>query len=159
MKRESLPSAKELLRATEAVAIDLYGFGLVCHGGVAWMAEPEILDTIFLGLENFWFTDDFSHKEFREEFFKALWERCKGKNIPAKVGEDVPLGHDRMEFYKLPQLERAMIYLRTKKKFSYASIALILGMDERVVRKDVERVREHLLGHRLRAPVSAEEEF
>jgi hypothetical protein len=163
MKRESLPSVKSVYQALEEAALDCYGFAVVCHGGVSWMAEPNLLDALLLGLENFWFNDDaagrLSHHEFREELFKAVWERCRDRAQPAKIGTDVPLGHDEMPFFKLPQLARAALFLRTKKRMSYASISLILGVPEGLARSEVERSREFLLGRRVKDVEWSEETF
>lgn len=163
MQRESLPSVKSVYMALEDAAVDVYGFAVACHGGAPWMAEPDLLDTLLLGLENFWFTDEengrLSHREFREELFKALWERCRSKQTPVKIGTDVPMGHEEMPFYKLPQLARAALFLRTKKRMSYVSIALILGVPEGLVRTEVERAREFLLGRRVKPLEWSEEDF
>lgn len=161
MRRESLPSIQELYRSLERAAVDLYGFGVVCHEGAAWIAEPEILDTLLLGMENFWFTEDeegaLSHEEFRDEFFRVLWSKCRDKKVTVKIGTEVPLGHEEMAFYELPLLTRAALYLRTKKNFSYSLIAQILGTEEGIVQEEVERAREFLLGRRLK-PVEWEGE-
>ena len=163
MKRETLPSMKEVYEALEAAAVDLYGFGLICQGGAAWAAEPEILETLYLGLENFWFTEGdsgrLSHQDFREELFKALWLKCQGSKATARIGSEVPLGHEEMAFYQLPQLTRAAVYLRTRKHFSYSSVALVLGMAESSVRAEVERSREFLLGRRVKSLEWSEEDF
>lgn len=163
MERAHLPSLKSVYQALEDAAVDVYGFAVACHGGVTWAAEPELLDVLLLGLENFWFLEDeggrFSHHEFREEFFRAFWERCRDKATPVRVGSDVPLGHDEMLFYKLPQVARAALFLRTKKRFSYAAIALVLGMPEALVRGEVERAREFLLGRRVKPMDWSEEDF
>lgn len=166
-KLESLPSIKNVYHALEDAGVDVYGFAVVCHGGATWLAEPDILDSLLLGLENVWFTDDtggrLSHKEFREEIFKTVWEKCH-LNVAApaarvRIGTDVPLGHDDMVFYQLPQIARAAVYLRSKKKFSYATIALVLGLQEAVARTEVEKAREVLLGRRLRPLEFSEEDF
>lgn len=154
MKSESLPPIKTVYRALEDAAVDLYGFAVVCHGGAGWMAEPALLDSLLKGLESFWFPEGASgqpsHQEFREEFFKALWEKSRDKASPVKIGTDVPLGHDEMAFYQLPQMARAALYLRSKKRFAFSSIALILGSPEGVVRSEVEKAREVLLGRRVK---------
>lgn len=163
MRTESLPSIKELYSAIEGAAVDLYGFGMVCSSGVPWIAEPDILDVLMLGLEKFWFTENeegaISHQEFREDLFKSLWEKCRGQVVKPQVGIDVPLGHDEMPFYKLPQLTRAALYLRSKKRMSYSSISLILGTPESLLREEIEKGREYLLGRRVRDLHWAEEEF
>jgi hypothetical protein len=163
MKRDTLPSVKSVYLALEEAAVDCYGFAVALSGGAPWMAEPELLDVLLLGLENFWFVDDdsgrLSHREFREEIFKALWERSRDKATPVKIGTDVPMGHDEMDFYKLPQLARAALFLRTKKRMSYSSIALILGCAEGLARTEVERAREFLLGRRVRPLEWSEEDF
>lgn len=163
MKAESLPSTKELYRAIENAAADLYGFGVVCQSGVAWVAEPDLLDTLLLGLENFWFTEGegglLSHMEFREDFFRAIWERGRGKKLDKPSGGDQPIGHQQMAFYRLSQFARAAIYLRTKKQMAYATIALILGASESQVRQEIEAAREHLLGRKPRLLEWSEEEF
>ncbi len=163
MRQESLPPIKDVYDALEFAAVDLYGFSLVCHGGGGHFAEPAVLDTLLLGLENTWFTEEasgrLSHPEFREDFFRSLWERCRGARGQVKVGTDVPLGHDEMTFYRLPQLARAALFLRVKKRFSYLSIALVLGTGEGVVREEVEKAREHLLGRRLKDVEWTEDDF
>jgi hypothetical protein len=163
MKRESLPAVKSVYQALETAAVDLYGFAVACHGGATWMADPGLLDVLLLGLENFWFVDDdsgqLSHAEFREEFFKAVWEKSRAKDAPVKIGTDVPLGHEEMAFYQLTQTARAALYLRTKKRMSYASIALVLGLSEGLARSEVERSREFLLGRRVRAMEWSEDDF
>jgi len=166
MKQESLPPIKSVYHALENAAVDLYGFAVICHGGANWAAEPDLLDALFLGLENTWFTDGddghLSHREFREELFRAIWERCKesrDRPTPVRIGTDVPMGHDEMAFYHLPQLPRAALYLRTKKRFSYAAIALVVGSSEGVVRSEVEKAREFLLGRRVRAIEWSEDNF
>jgi hypothetical protein len=165
MRTESLPSIKELYRAIENAATDLYGFGVVCQSGITWVAEPDLLDTLLLGLENFWFTENdaglLSHQEFREEFFKTIWEKGQGKKrAPDTIkGADVPLGHQEMSFFHLAQFPRAAIYLRTKKQMPYSSIALILGSSESQVRAEIEKAREYLLGRNLRDFQWSEEDF
>lgn len=163
MRRENLPSIQELSRSLEAAAVDLYGFGVVCNGGAAWLAEPEILDTLLIGMENFWFTDEaagMSHMEFRQEFFRALWLKCRDKKISVKVGSEVPLGHEEMAFYELPLLVRAALYLRTKKQFTFPFIASVLGSEVAIIEEEVERAREFLLGRRIRPfHHGAEEDF
>jgi hypothetical protein len=163
MRRESLPSVKSVYEALENAAVDVYGFATAAQGGAPWMAEPEILDVLLLGLENFWFVDDetgrLSHREFREEIFKAVWERFRDKTPSVRIGTDVPLGHEEMRFYQLPQAARAALFLRTKKRMSYPSIALILGTTEGLVRGEVERAREFLLGRRVRAVDWSEDDF
>jgi hypothetical protein len=173
MKQESLPSVKSVYEALEGAAVDAYGFALACHGGAAWLAEPILLDVLLVALENVWFTDDdtgrLSHREFREEFFKSLWDRsrktpaapgARDDNAPhVRIGTDVPLGHEEMRFYRLPQLARAALFLRTKKHMSYASIALILGSTEGLVRAEVERAREFLLGRRVKMVDWSEDDF
>ncbi|HEY8280663.1 MAG TPA: hypothetical protein VIH99_13625 [Bdellovibrionota bacterium] len=165
MKPESLPPVKSIYLALEDAAVDVYGFAVICHGGAAWLAEPEVLESLLLSLENFWFVEDesgrLSHQEFREEVFRAIWEksRDKQKAQPVRIGTDVPLGHEEMAFYKLPQLTRAALYLRTKKRFAYASIALVLGSAESNVRAEVERAREFLLGRRLKPMEWSEDDF
>lgn len=162
MRKESLPPLQETMQAMEGAASDLYGFALICFGGVAWVAEPEILDTLFLGLENMWFTmgdnNRISHLEFRDDFFKSIWDRAKGKSVQANP-EDVPLGHEEMNFYKLPQVSRAIIYLRSKKHFSVASVSAILGVEEGVVREEIEQAREFLLGRSVKNLEWLEGEF
>lgn len=163
MKPESLPPIKSIYHAIENAAVDLYGFAVVCHGGAPWSAEPDVLDALLLGLENFWFVErgdgQLSHREFREEIFKAIWEKCRDKAVPVRIGTDVPLGHEEMVFYQLPQLARAAIFLRTKKHFAYASVALILGITEGMARSEVERAREFLLGRRVRGVDWDEDNF
>ncbi|MGZ3693757.1 MAG: hypothetical protein ACXWQO_06125 [Bdellovibrionota bacterium] len=163
MRTENLPSIKELYRAIENAATDLYGFGVICQSGITWVAEPDLLDTLLLGLENFWFTENdsglLSHDEFREEFFKAVWEKGKGRKHAPEKGADVPIGHQEMSFYHLGQVSRAAIYLRTKKQMPYSSIALILGSNESQVRTEIEKAREYLLGRSLRDFEWSEEEF
>ncbi len=143
--------------------MDLYGFSVICHGGATWMAEPVLFDSLLLGLENYWFNEKqdgrLSHHEFREELFKTIWEKSRDKTAPVKIGTDVPLGHDEMAFYQLPQISRAALYLRTKKHFSYSSVSLILGSAEGVIRAEVERAREFLLGRRVREASWSEEDF
>jgi hypothetical protein len=166
-KLESPPSIKNVYHALEDAGVDIYGFAIACHGGATWLAEPDILDSLLLGLENFWFVDDvsgrLSHKEFREEIFKTVWEKCRANvNAPSarvRIGTDVPLGHDDMAFYQLPQIARATVYLRSKKKFSYPTIALILGIPEAVARTEVEKAREFLLGRRVRPLEYSEDDF
>jgi hypothetical protein len=154
---------KETYEALESAAIDLYGFGMVCNGASAVAAEPEILDVMLLGLENAWFTEGDSgrltHTEFREEFFRILWERSRGRRTPVRIGTDVPLGHEEMAFYQLPQLARAALYLRSKKRFPYPSIAMILGTPESRLQEEIERAREFLLGRRVSSPEWSEEDF
>lgn len=167
MKPESLPPLKTVYRALENASVDLFGFAVICHGGAPWSAEPDLLDALLLGLESFWFTEgddgQLSHREFREELFKAVWERSKEggreKPMPARIGTDVPMGHDEMAFYQLPQLPRAALFLRTKKRFSYASIAMVVGIPEGVVRSEVEKAREFLLGRRVRVMEWSEDNF
>ena len=163
MKLESLPPIKSVYHALENAAVDVYGFAIACHGGAAWMAEPAVLDALLLGLENFWFVEgedgQLSHQEFREEIFHAVWEKCQEKATPVRIGTDVPMGHEEMNFYRLPQIARAVIFLRTKRRFTYASIAMILGLTEAMARSEVERAREFLLGRRLRAVEWNEENF
>ncbi len=163
MKQESLPPMKEVYDALEEAAVDLYGFGVVCMEGVTALAEPAILDTLLLGLENLWFRESmenkFTYKEFREDFFRALWEKCQGRKTNFRIGSDVPLGHAEMPFYRMPQLARAAIYLRTKKHFSYASVAMILGVSQAMVEEEIERCREFLLGRRVAALQWTEEDF
>jgi|GEM_PF-5651540 len=167
MKQESLPPIKTVYHALENAAVDIYGFAVVCHGGATWSAEPDMMDALLLGLESFWFVDgvdgQLSHREFREELFRAVWDKCKEsgreKPMPARIGTEVPMGHDEMAFYHLPQLPRAALYLRTKKRFSYASIALVVGGSEGVVRSEVEKAREFLLGRRVRAMEWSEDNF
>jgi hypothetical protein len=163
MRTESLPSIKELYNAIEAAAVDLYGFSVVCSSGIPWVAEPELLDTLMLGLERFWFTEnsdgDLSHQEFRVDFFKAFWEKCRGKQVQPQIGIDVQLGHDEMPFNKLPQSTRAALYLRSKKRLSYTSIALVLGLGESIVREEVALGREFLLGRQMRELQWSEDDF
>ena len=163
MKSESLPSIKAVYHALEGAGVDLYGFAVVCQGGASWSAEPLVLEVLLLGLENFWFMEETSgrltHQEFREEFFRALWERAKEKPSLVSIGTDVPFGHEEMAFYQLPIAARAALFLRTKKRFSYASVAMILGIAEARVRDEVERAREYLLGRRLKAVEFSEEDF
>lgn len=165
MKRASLPPLKETYAALEDAGLDLYGFALALHGGNALSAEPLLLDILLLGLENNWFTDwqggRFSHREFREDFFRALWEKSSaaGRVLPARVGAEVPLGHEEMSYYQLPQLARAALFLRAKKHFSYASLALIFSRREEVLRQEVESAREFLLGRRVKAPVDLGDDF
>lgn len=163
MKRETLPPMKEVYQALEGAALDLYGFAMVCQGGAAWAAEPELLDTLLLGLENIWFTEnskgELGHHDFREDFFRVLWEKSRGQRPSARVGTDVPLGHDEMAFYQLPQLARAALYLRTKKKLPYSTLARVLGVAEPLVEAEVEKAREFLLGRRVRSFEWGEEDF
>jgi len=167
MKQASLPPIKSVYRALENAAVDLYGFSVVCHDGATWMAEPVLMDSLLLSLENFWFTESedgqLSHLEFREVLFRALWKQCNEsgveKSTPIRIGTDVPMGHEEMAFYHLPQLPRAALYLRTKKRFSYAAIALVVGVSEGVVRAEVEKAREFLLGRRVRAVEWNEDNF
>ena len=145
---------QDVYRAIEAAAVDLYGFSVVCCSGAVWIAEPELLEILILGLEKFWFTEggngQLSHLEFREEFYREIWGKLRGRQLKPQVGVDVPLGHEEMLFYRLPQFARAALYLRSKKRMSYASVALILGVSEVVVREEVEKGREFLLGRRLK---------
>lgn len=154
---------RDIYRALEEAALDLYGFGVVCQGGATWAAEPEILDTLLLGLENIWFNENskgvLSHLDFREDFFRVLWEKSKGKKPAVKIGTDVPLGHEEMEFYRLPQLARAALFLRTRKRLAYDTVARVLGAGEPQVREEVEKAREHLLGRRVKALNWSEEDF
>jgi hypothetical protein len=164
MQQASLPPIKTVYRALENAAVDLYGFAVVCQGGAAWAAEPGLYDSLLLGLENFWFTEghdgQLSHHEFREELFRAIWLKSRDKqHPPVKIGTDVPLGHEEMTFYQLPQSARAALYLRSKKHLSFSSIALILGSPEGVVRAEVEKAREFLLGRRVRAVEWGGEDF
>jgi hypothetical protein len=163
MRRESLPPMKEVYQALEDAAVDLYGFGVVCQGGSPIAADPEVLDTLLLGLENVWFNEDskgvLSHLDFREDFFRVLWEKSYGKRPSVRIGSDVPLGHEEMAFYQLPQLTRAALYLRTKKKFTYPTISRVLGVPEPLLESEVEKAREFLLGRRVKELEWAEEDF
>jgi len=163
MRPESLPPLKETYEALEAAAIDLYGFALTCHGGAAITAEPQILEVLLLGLENFWFTEGDSgtltHQEFREDFFRTVWEKSAGHRTQARIGSELPLGHEEMAFYQLPQLARAALYLRTKKKFTYPAVAMVLGVPELKVQDEVEKAREYLLGRRVKSLEWSEEDF
>lgn len=163
MKGESLPPMKEVYEALEEAALDLYGFAIVCQGGAVWAAEPEILDALLLGLENVWFNENengrLSHKDFREDFFRVVWEKSQGKRPNARVGSEVPLGHEEMAFYQLPQLARAALFLRTKKKFQYDTLSRVLGVAEPVVEEEVEKAREFLLGRRVKSLEWSEEDF
>lgn len=163
MKQDSLPPIKSVYRALEDAAVDIYGFAVICHGGATWSAEPDMLDALLLGLESYWFTDgddgQLSHREFREEFFRTLWNKCKDKTPTARIGTEVPMGHEEMAFYHLPQFARAVLYLRTKKRFSFSSIALVVGRTEGVVRAEVEKAREFLLGRSVRATEWSEDNF
>lgn len=165
MKVERLPSKKEVYEALEGASSDIYGFAMVCHSGVQWMAEPAMLDTLLLGLENFWFMsteDSLDHREFRVEFFRTLWKKCQGKTLPAgqlKRGTDIPLGQEEMKFFTLPQSTRAILYLRTKKNFSYRDLAQVFDQSPEALEIEVEKAREFLLGHRLEWLESAEDEF
>lgn len=163
MRQESLPPLKETYEALESAALDLYGFAMACHGGAAISAEPQVLETLLLGLENFWFTEGDSgkltHREFREDFFRMLWEKSSGKRNNARIGSELPLGHEEMAFYQLPQLARAALYLRTKKKFSYAAVGMVLGVAEAKVQDEVEKAREFLLGRRVMSLEWSEEDF
>ncbi len=154
---------REVYHALENAAVDLYGFSIVCRGGAAWMGEPDLLDTLLLALENSWITENehrlLSHMEFREEIFHMLWAKGRARQATVRVGEDVPLGHEEMAFYQLPIMVRAALYLRTKKKFSYDAIGRILGLGEGVVREEIERGREFLLGRRLSEFEWTEEKF
>ena len=124
MREETLPSLRQIHEALESASVDLYGFAVICQGGAVLIAEPVILDCLLLGLENFWFTHDesgrLSHAEFREEFFRHIWMKAKERaaSSPARVSSELPLGHEAMVFYQLPQMARAALYLRTKKRFS-----------------------------------------
>jgi hypothetical protein len=164
MKQVALPALQDVYTAMENASIDLYGFAMVCHNGVSFSAEPAILDVMLLGLENHWFTENeknrLSHEEFRLEFFRSHWVKCMGMNPQGKIGTELPLGHEDMAFYKMPQISRAIIYLRTKKKFSYGWISMILGgLPEGIIEEEVERAREFLLGRRVKVPEWSEEEF
>jgi hypothetical protein len=155
---------KGVYEALEAAAVDLYGFAIVCHGGGGPLAEPAVLDALLLGLENSWFTEKgdserLGYEEFREEFFRTLWGRCRGAKGSVQVGLDVPLGHEEMAYYQLPQFARAALYLRIKKKMPYAAVASILGAGEGVVREEIEKGREFLLGRRLKSVEWSEEDF
>lgn len=155
MRQETLPPMKEVYQALENAALDLYGFSMVCHGGAAWAAEPEVLETLLLGLENVWITENeqgrLSHLDFQEDLFRLLWERSQGKKSAIRIGTDVPMGHEEMAFYQLPQLARAALYLRTRKRFAYAALARIFAVAEAVVQEEVEKAREFLLGRRVRS--------
>lgn len=163
MKQESLPSIKELYRSLESAGVDLYGFGVVVCNGSLWIAEPDILDTLLLALENSWFTEDKSgdltHAEFREDIFQLLWRKSKDKKPNVKMGVEVPIGQEEMAFYQLPKLTRAALYLRVKKSFSYSSIAMILETPEGVIREEIEKGREALLGRGLKHFDFSEDEF
>ena len=163
MKQESLPSVKSIYQSLEQAAVDAFGFAVICQGGASWMAESVVLDSLLLALENFWFVEDdsgrLSHREYREELFKTVWEKAGSKPSSVKIGTDVPLGHEEMSFYQLPLLPRAVLFLRTKKRFSYSSIALVLGITEGMARIEAERAREFLLGRRLKPLEWTEEDF
>ena len=163
MKRESLPEIQDMYRALEAAAQDLFGFAVVCHQGANWLAEPALLDVLLLGMENFWFSEregNLSHKEYSEEFFRAIWHRAQGEKKSIQVGSDVPLGHDEMAFYELPQRARSALYLRSKKRFSFEFIASIMEIDRASVEEEVERAREFLLGKRIKPfEFASEEDF
>jgi len=158
-----LPSKKEVYEALERASSDIYGFAMACHGGVQWMAEPAMLDTLLLGLENFWFVsvdDSLDHREFRIEFFRTLWKKCQGKTLPqVKHGTDIPLGQEEMKFFSLPQSTRAILYLRTKKNFNYQDLALVFDQTPEALEVEVEKAREYLLGHRLKWLEKAEGDF
>lgn len=162
MRQESLLPMKETYEALEEAALDLYGFAMACHGGAALAAEPQVMEALLLGLENVWFTEGdagkLTHKEFREDFFRVLWQKSVGKGNPTKIGGELPLGHEEMAFYQLPQLARAALFLRTKKRFAYPAVAMILGVAEPQVQEEVEKAREYLLGRRVRSLDWNEEE-
>ncbi|MCO5141469.1 MAG: hypothetical protein M9962_00085 [Oligoflexia bacterium] len=163
MKEIPLPDLKEIHSALTEASVDLFGFSVVCLGGVTWAAEKEVLDTLYVGLEKYWFTtidgEKPSHKEFREEFFKNLWLRVKGKTINVQLGIDVPLGHEAMRFYKLGKLERALLYLRTKKQFSIKTLSFIFDLHVDEVRKNLEESRTLMLGRKVREVSVIEEDF
>ena len=163
MRAETQINPKELYQAMEKAAEDLFGFGVVLNSGGMTMAEQEILDILFLGLENYWFTRDdaggLSHKEFREEFFRVFWERNNKELANLRIGIDVPLGHEEMKFYKLPLFSRAVLFLRTKKKFDYPSISLIMSAPVAIVREELEKSREFILGRGLPPIECSEEDF
>lgn len=163
MREVALPDLKEIHLALTEASVDLFGFSVVCLAGVVWAAEKEVLDTLYVGLEKYWFTtvDDEkpNHREFRDEFFKNLWLRVKGKTINVQLGVDVPLGHETMKFYQLDKLERAILYLRTKKQLSIKSLSFIFDLHPNDIRNNLEESRMKLLGRKMREISVVEEDF
>ncbi len=144
---------QKVARALEAASTDLFSFAVICTGGMQALADSILQEIFLLALERGWFTEDFdgnlSHDEFRIDLFREVWRAVKDNPVTPTIGIDVPIGHEQMEFYRLPLRSRASLYLRTKRKLSYANIAEILDAVPEEVRVEVERVRSILLG---RAP-------
>ena len=142
-------------RGIEKAAEDFYTFSMICSNGAEWISEELVVDTIFLALENHWMqmqnSGEFSHTEYREECFKKLWEEFlrRSEAHALELNKELPLGHEEMRFYRLPVLLRALLYLRTKKKFSLAELSRIFSLSEAKVEESLEKSREFLLGRSL----------
>lgn len=156
MRLTELPDLKTFHAGISHAAVDLYSFAVVCYSGQEWLAEDLVLDTLFLALENVWFSlsekGTFSHTEYREECFQKIWQEFQSRGgLSAGVAtKELPLGHEEMRFYRLDTQARALLYLKTKKKFDYAALARIFGLEEEEARKSVEHSREYLLGRGLK---------
>lgn len=164
MKALTYKRAKELQTAVDRLVADVYGFSVILKSGSEWYAQSELLDVVFLVLENQWFVFDDDEtipwEDFRIEVFQMIWKRFSSTTVPGvSVDDSLPVGTRERSFYKLALADRAAIYLRTKKKFSYDELSAILGLPKKQIIERVEKSREILLARELRAVEFSQEEF
>ncbi|NUM89233.1 MAG: hypothetical protein HUU37_08530 [Bdellovibrionales bacterium] len=140
-------TAEALAEAAE----DLFGFGAVCAGGDAQLAETSVSNAFLEGWEQGWFSWDDGvprYAESRAKFYRALWEEWRHRGRNAEVA-----GAWR-SFFLLPPEMRAALFLRHKRKCSVSAIGFVLDVADDEVRRLLQEGRTLLLG---RAPVEVEE--
>ncbi len=152
---EDDPNFSELLRALTAASEELLPFAIVCCGE-PMRAEAYLQDALLLSLENSWFcravdnSERFTHKEFREDILKLLWERVKDDSLKGIVAGIRTYGESSAAFYRMNMTERATLFLRMRLKLSYEQIGAILSEDSiEVLSARVHEAREQLLGRPL----------
>ena len=146
---------EEVMMAIRKAGQDLAPLSMIsCRDQL--QAETLVLDVILLSLEVGWFCrsvnwgDEFTHMEFREDLFSLLWKKIGEARSLGLGGARSVYGESEMPFFQLDMRVRAILYLRTKARFSFEQIERILE-DESAANIEIElnQVREELLGRKL----------
>ncbi len=129
-----------LVKRSLGISESLFSFATVCMAGVRDHAEHIVTDYFSFAFEAGLITFAKEDEIIREELFAGLWKRI--------IREQRTFSGEN-KFYQLPLVDRAIVYLKIREKFSFVEISRILSKEEHEVETVFARSCECLLGRPL----------